>query len=194
MEIWKDIKGYEGLYQVSNLGRVRGVEKLVRSKHSSIKTVKARLLNSSSYKSGYKYVTLSSGGFRRKHKIHRLVATAFIPNTQNKREVNHLNGIKSDNRRDNLEWCTSSENQKHAFKIGLQVCMNHLRVGANNPNSRCVDMFSQSGVLIRKYDSMASAARDLKVSKSPISQACRLGNIKVRGYVFKYAEVQHEAV
>lgn len=194
MEIWKDIEGYEGLYQVSNLGRVRGIEKLVRSKHSSIKTVKARLLNLSSYKVGYQYITLSSGGFRRKHKIHRLVATAFIPNTQNKREVNHINGIKFDNRHDNLEWCTSSENQKHAYRIGLQVCMNYLRVGANNPNSRRVDMFSQSGILIRKYDSMASAARELKVTKSCISQACRLGNIKVKGYVWRYEEVQHEAV
>lgn len=102
MEIWKDVVGYEGLYEVSSLGQVRSKKtKLIK---------KQRLMNR-----GYPAVTL-----KRMELVHRLIAKAFVENPYNKEQVNHINGIKTDNSLDNLEWVTHAENQRHAFKIGLK--------------------------------------------------------------------------
>ena len=97
-EIWKDIQGYEGLYQVSNLGRVR---------NSKNKLMKTYLRN------GYCRIDLSKEGKRSKHSIHRLVATTFIPNPENKPQVDHINTVRNDNRVDNLRWVTPKENMNN---------------------------------------------------------------------------------
>jgi len=109
MEIFKDVKGYEGSYQVSNLGNIR-----------SLKCNKIRILKPILRKSGYYYVTLYQNKHERKAIIHRLIGAAFLPNPQNKPEINHKNGIKADNRLENLEWVTQSENMIHSYKNGLQ--------------------------------------------------------------------------
>lgn len=106
-EIWKDIKGYEGLYQVSNLGNVKSFY------NSNIRLLKAGI-NSNKYF----YVGLIKDKKRTFILIHRLVAITFIPNTEKKPFVNHINGIKKDNRVENLEWCTQQENVKHSWNIG----------------------------------------------------------------------------
>lgn len=111
-EIFKDIKGYEGLYQVSNLGRVRSLKRRNAGERFLV------LLNGSA---GYSQVRLSKNGVAKTKNVHCLVAQAFIPNPKNLPEVNHKKGIKVDNRATQLEWCTSGENAKHAFKIGLRV-------------------------------------------------------------------------
>jgi hypothetical protein len=123
-EIWKDIKGYEGLYQVSNFGNVKT---LSRFKNGYM--TKTRLLKHTPYTNGYYMVTLVNGINRKKISIHRLVAQAFISNPDNKPEVNHFNGIKTDNRVENLEWCTHIENQKHASINSLYL------IGEKHPNS-----------------------------------------------------------
>lgn len=110
METWKDIQGYEGRYQVSNLGRVR----------SFTKKSNGKLLIPIKTKKGYLTVRLYSNRVTYKQfSIHRLVACAFIDNTYSKKQVNHMNGIKSDNNLNNLEWSTNQENQEHAFELGL---------------------------------------------------------------------------
>ena len=107
MEIWKPIKDFENIYEVSNLGRIK-----------SFKNYKISFLIGSSSGDGYRTVTLCGNKNKRIY-IHRLVALHFIENLENKIEVNHINGIKNDNRVDNLEWCTKSENSIHALKNGL---------------------------------------------------------------------------
>lgn len=107
MEIWRDIDGFDGLYQVSNLGRVK-------SFHHGERILKVWL------RSGYPQVGLHRGGKSEKMPVHRLVAEAFIPNPESKPEVNHLNGNRVDNRVENLEWATHIENIQHAVATGLK--------------------------------------------------------------------------
>lgn len=105
METWKEIPGYD--YKVSNTGKVYSNR---RNKEMKLKTTK----------DGYKALTLSKPNKRKEFTVHRLVALAFIDNPENKPQVNHINGIKDDNRASNLEWSTQSENQLHAYTTGLQ--------------------------------------------------------------------------
>jgi|LakMenEpi03Aug12_release.lakeMendotaPanAssembly.Ray.scaffolds.fasta_scaffold1209567_2 hypothetical protein len=115
MENWKDVEGYEGLYQVSNLGRIKSlphVNYLGRLRQECI-------LGNRLSDRGYHTAVLYNNGKPKSFRVHRLVANAFIDNPNNKPHVNHIDGVKSNNLVSNLEWVTISENQKHAFKIGL---------------------------------------------------------------------------
>ncbi len=116
-ETWKDIKGYEDLYQISSFGRVK-----------SLHYGKMKILKLVSIK-GYYYINLSKDNNVKKYRVNRLVAEAFICNQNNKNQVNHKDGMKKDNNINNLEWMTGSENQKHAFKKGLNKPM----AGNKNP-------------------------------------------------------------
>lgn len=106
MEIYKDIIGYEGIYQISNLGNV--------------KTIKTGLIRKQVKRKCYFHVHLCKKCKYKSMSIHRLLAIHFIPNTLNKPIINHINGIREDNRLENLEWCTYSENTQHAYDIGLK--------------------------------------------------------------------------
>lgn len=118
-EIWKDIKGYEGRYQISNLGRVKSLARERRAKNGSIAWNKEKLLKLQLTHRGYQYVNLTIIKDSKSFPIHRLVAMAFLPNPSNKPEVNHLNGVKTDNQISNLKWTTRQENMDHARKNGL---------------------------------------------------------------------------
>lgn len=150
-EIWKDIEGYEGYYQVSNLGRVK-----------SLRTKKNLTPVSDNY--GYQIVCLHSrSGTQKNHKIHRLVSFAFIPTDKKRPEVNHKNGIKTDNRVENLEWCSSSENKLHAFKLCLR----------NNKGENGSHKLKNEDVFFIKYESKnikaSELAKQFKVSNATIS-------------------------
>ncbi len=120
-EIWKDIPGYEGYYQVSNKGRVRCLERYVSrndGRHGLvIQRVDPRIIRPLTLKTGYKSVMLHKEGKTKRTTIHRLVALAFIPNPHNKRTVNHKDGVRTNNNVENLEWCTQSENILHASRV-----------------------------------------------------------------------------
>ena len=103
-EIWKDIEGYEGYYQVSNLGRIKSLKRP--------RIMKSHLNEAT----GYIGQNLSNGQIKKYCLVHRLVAKAFIPNPENKNQINHKNGDKTDNNVTNLEWATQSENMKHSYK------------------------------------------------------------------------------
>ena len=119
-EEWRDIKGYEGYYQVSNLGRVKSLERVIAHPITGKTKLKGAVLRLSSHSGGYKSIGLSLNGNVGRYYVHRLVAQAFLSSKENKTEVNHINGIKVDNRAINLEWCTRIENERHARDTGLK--------------------------------------------------------------------------
>lgn len=129
LEEWKDIKGFEGYYQVSNLGRVKSLARKVKD-YRGTKQNSERMLRPKSkrIKNSYLIVCLSKDGVTTTHQVHRLVALAFLGDGYGK-EVNHKNGIKSDNRAENLEWATRKENLTHA----------HRTLRRNNVPVRCVE-------------------------------------------------------
>jgi hypothetical protein len=118
-EIWKNIKDWEG-YKISNLGRVKSLPKKWIIQNNNIQITKERFKKNFKTNGGYLQVDLSKNTKRYHKYLHRLLAEAFILNPENKPEVNHIDGNKLNNNLKNLEWVTSSENKKHAFKIGLK--------------------------------------------------------------------------
>lgn len=160
-EIWKDIEGYEGRYKVSNLGNVKGMLFHGRSHEHSIKPVL--------HHTGYLIVQLSKHP-PKSSVVHRLVAKAFIPPVAGKPCVNHIDGNKTNNRVDNLEWVTYAENTKHAIQAGL---MNPRetpkRFGKDNPTSKTVLQYDANGNFIKKWDSQSEAARFYSAKPSTLS-------------------------
>lgn len=121
IEVWKDVISLKGLYEISNRYRIRSLDKDIVNSIGRKCFIKGVILNPIIPINRYPYITIREGKKKRNIYIHRLIAIHFLPNPENKPCVNHINGIKSDNRIENLEWCTVSENSIHAFKNNLQV-------------------------------------------------------------------------
>ena len=120
-ELWKDINKYVGFYQISNLGRVKSLDRYVSCSDGKTRHIEEKILIQTPDKDGYKRVSLTGEDKRRKPIIvHRVLAQHFIPNPLNKPQVNHEDGVKSNNSLSNLSWCTLSENRQHAYNTGLQ--------------------------------------------------------------------------
>lgn len=133
MEIWKDVLGYEGYYQVSNLGRVKSLDRVVLRKGHNM-NLKGKIIKPQLNEFGYQMVVLIKMAKSKSIKIHQLVANAFIPNPENLPCINHKDGLKRNNHATNLEWCTYSQNHKHAYDMGLKKP--YERNGEKNPKAK----------------------------------------------------------
>ena len=154
-EVWKPIEGYEGIYDVSNLGRIRAYPRV------GSQTSKIRLMTLATDKDGYKRVSLSNNSKKRRFSVHRLVAKAFIPNPEGKPQVNHKNGRKDQNNIENLEWVTQSENTKHSFRVLAQPPNK-----TNCRKVRCVE-------LNRVFSSIVEASEATGAGRSEIGKVAR---------------------
>ena len=186
-EIWKDIEGYEGLYQVSNLGRVKSLGRYVKSnKGMQYRTEQIKVPSERKRKTaiqGYLTTQLYKNNKGKNCYIHRLVANAFIDNPENKPTVNHINGNKHDNRVVNLEWSTYRENNVHAYKTGLNDA-NHRR---NCKGSMPVAQYDLDMNLINVYPSIREAERKTGIDCRCIGLGIKKG-WKYGGFIWKKAE------
>lgn len=170
-EIWKDIKGYEGLYQVSNKGRVRGVDRILCNGAKW----KGRVLKFKKVSSGYLGVTLCKNNNIDQQLVHRLVADSFIPKEGKKLTVNHKDGVKYNNAAENLEWLSYSGNLQHAYD-------NRLRKA---PHEKSVIQYSIDGSYIASFKSMAEASRRTGVNRQDIGAVANKKRRQAGGYVWK---------
>lgn len=164
-ETWKDIADYDGRYQISNLGNVKT---FYPHSNGAISKVKS--------KSGYHYVKLLTNGKGKHHRVHRLVAFAFIPNPLNLPFVNHINGIKTDNRVENLEWCTNDYNLEHAERV-----LGRVR-GQKKKKILQVDLY---GNIVREIFGFL-AVKDFGFNKSCVEKCCSGKAKSHHGFLFRY--------
>lgn len=185
-EIWKDVSGYYGFYQVSNMGRVRSVDRYVDMKDGRVKFIKGQDMKLFLDNRGYCRVPLSKNNKLRFLGVHRIVLLAFVPNVMEYPQVNHKNGIKNDNRVDNLEWCTASHNQKHAYDAGLKVSSYMGMCGVLHHRSKPAIQIDFDGNVIRHYESVNMAAIDTGIGAGSIWNCCNGKRKLAGGYKWMY--------
>ena len=152
-EVWKDIVGFEGRYQVSNLGRIKSLQ---YEGHKG----EVKIMRPSTHHLGYKVVSLGKKPDRKTHLVHVLVAQAFLEKPTGKEYINHKDGNKSNNCIDNLEWVTAKENVQHAIQTGLRDPHNTpRRYGKDHYSSKPILQYDLDGNLVKKWDSQSDVSR-----------------------------------
>lgn len=211
-EIWKSVKGFENEYEVSNLGRVRSLDRtIVQSDGKTIHRIGIiRTLTTDN--AGYKCICIRRDGKNIKKRVHRLVAEAFIPNLENKPHIDHINTIRDDNRVDNLRWVTQSENSNNKItkaritqsvrnpKVQQKALQTKIDRGVRTA-PKPVFQFTLNGELIRKFDSLVQAQREVGLLSANIAMACRKGNWCCGGFLWSFTDThspykpyEHKAV
>lgn len=198
IEIWKDIPGYETLYQVSNFGNVKSLNYRGLEKEGILKSRKNGC--------GYMFVGLSKDGKEKNFRVHRLVAFAFIPNPKNLPCVNHKDENKENNTVDNLEWCTHEYNMNYGTRNErASKSMRGKLLGKNNPmygkhlseetkkklsetKRKPILQYTKEGIYIREWESVKSVTIELNINLAGISQCCKGKRKSAGGFIWKYKE------
>lgn len=180
-EEWKDIIDFEGQYQISNIGRVKSLERTKVKSNKAVVFIPERILKPIVNWRGYERIGL--GG--KIHSVHRLVAQAFIPNPDRKTQVNHKNGIKTDNRVENLEWTTPSENIKHAYDVLGKVSYRKGKFGKDLSFTKIV-LQIKDGNVIAEFYGCNEAERKTGISRKNINRVCLGKRRTTGGYEWRY--------
>ena len=197
MEVWKDVVGFEGSYQVSNKGRVRSIDRYMTAKHSSgteytfLKKGKELTPEKLRWDDPYVLYYLKKDGKRHFGKAHRLVAFAFLDKVEGKNYVNHKDSNPQNNCVENLEWVTHSENIKHAYdkgRIDIKKC-----VAASLQNrhkfNKPVLQYDLKGLFIKRHKSLSDAAAEVGSDVSSIAKVCRGKYNHAKNYKFEYEQL-----
>ena len=186
-EIWVDICGYEGLYQVSNQGRVRSLDREIY-KNNNVKQFSKSFILKFEKNKGYNYVHLFKNGVRKRMAVHRLVAEAFIPNPGNKPEVDHINTIRDDNRVENLHWVTPKENMENPLTKEKRKIIKPTGRPKGTNSIKVVQLDKDTNELIKIWNSAMEAQRECGFANNDINKCCR-GKYKThKGYKWMYYE------
>lgn len=180
-EIWKDIKGYESFYQVSNYGRVKSLKRKRKGRNGFDVNVREKLLKHKINRYGYVTYSICKYSKIKQFTSHRLVAITFLENEYNLPQINHINGNKLDNNVNNLEWCDNQHNMKEAYRLGLSKA----RKSKDNSLSKKVCKI-KNGVIVKQYDSLTDASLDNKVVKSAISNCLKGRSKSCCGFDWSY--------
>ena len=173
MEVWKDIPGFEGLYQVSSQGRVKSLDMRTKYKNTSNTMLrKGRVLSPKTSNKGYLEVVLVKNKVRYNKRVHQLVALTFIPNPNGYNVINHINENKKDNFVENLEWCTIRQNCE-----------------AYTSSRNTIYQYSLDGDLIKVWHSITRAAESVKGDKTGVQHCCCTGLKTYKGYIWTYSPI-----
>ena len=180
-EIWKAIEGYEGKYEVSNLGRVRSLPRPKTSRNAHGKytfTTKPKILRTFTQRGGYQRISFGKGKDKVAIFVHRLVAQAFIPNPDNLPHVNHKDENPKNNRADNLEWCNAQYNTTYGT------------IPEKNSKAHSIPVVQcdMNGNPIRTYPSATAAAESIGLTKGAVTKCCKGQNKTAGGYRWRYIE------
>lgn len=181
-EEWRDIEGYVGIYQVSNLGRIRGIDRTVKTKRGKEVFVKGVVISHQSKNNGYLFVELNKNGRGKNYPIHRIVAKAFIPNPENKPYVNHIDYDRTNAKAYNLEWCTPKENVHHSRHRMYNPVTG--KYGGEHPHSIDTEVFE---VCIRKIADVGSIIEAIELTNVGHRRAIittKNKRTRIKDYVF----------
>lgn len=182
-EEWKDIPGFEGLYQASNLGRIKSLERFKKGKNDCLVSVKERILKPRIDRYGYYQVVLCKNSIKKAYLVHRLVFEAFNGSIPEGLQVNHINEIKTDNRLENLNLMTCKENinwGKRNKTVSIKL--------TNGKKSKPVLQYDLNDNLVKEYPSIRQVERETGFANQHISACCK-GKLKqAYGYIWKYKE------
>lgn len=177
MEVWKDVVGYEGLYKVSNKGNVMSCERYVNTCGGGKRLVESKILKPFKCPGGYQEVNLWKNNKMKTTMIHRIVAKAFLENPYSLPEVNHKDENKENNSVDNLEWCTSKYNANYGTRNARMI---------EQKPTKPVFMMDKSGNVIKKFNSLGDASREMGFDISAIIRVCKGKQKTSGGYKWSY--------
>lgn len=190
IEIWKDIKGYEGLYQVSNLGRVRSLDRTICFTYKGYKKqmrIKSKIRVPVINRTGYYMISLCKNNIHDCKLISRLVAETFIPNPENKPQVDHINTIRTDNRAENLRWCTQQENTDNPISKNKHKAYYTEHIGKKHHCAKKCIQLTTKGEIVKIWESIVDAYLETGIDRHHISACCNNKRKSAGGYNWEFA-------
>lgn len=184
-EVWKDICNYEGLYQASNMGRIRSLDRYKETNgryRKMIVKIKGVILKQSINHDGYNEVVLCKKGISKTKRVNRIIAETFIKNEYKKKQVNHINGNKTDNRSINLEWTTPKENIEHALNNNLMKPVK----GKQHYMAKTIGKYNLKNELIETYETIQEASKKNNILETSIINCLKKRSKTSGGYIWNY--------